>query len=138
MPDPFKQLASILEMRMAGHVARSVSGVLCELGTITASGLKLDSFKHEIQDYLVADWLVKIHFPVFSLVGTATSPVNDQGIDLPGAKTTSLTRYDFLTREVDEVHLELKADIKPGDRVLAVPVNGGQDAVVIAKVIANA
>lgn len=138
MSDPFKQLASVLEMRMAGHAARAVSGVPCELGTITASGLKLDNFKHEIQDYLVADWLVKIHFPAFSLVGTATSPVNDQGNALPGAITTSLTRYDFHAREVDKVRLELKADLKPGDRVLAVPVSGGQDAVIVAKVIANA
>ena len=133
--DPFKELGSILEARMASHAARAISGVPCELGTITAAGLKLDNFKHEIQDYLIADWLVKIHFPAFSLVGTATSPVDDQGNDLPGAITTSLTRYDFLAREVDEVRLELKVDIKPGDRVLAVPVNGGQDAVVIAKVV---
>lgn len=137
MPDPFKQLASIFEKRMVDHAARAISGVPCELGTITASGLKLDNFKHEIPDYLVADWLVKIHFPAFSLVGTATSPVDDQGNDLPGAITTSLTRYDFQAREVDEVRLELKANLKAGDRVLAVPVNGGQDAVVIAKVIAN-
>ena len=138
MGDPFKQLASILEQRMAGHAERAISGVPCELGTITASGLKLDSFKHEIQDYLIADWLVKIHFPAFSLVGTATSPVDDQGNDLPGAITTSLTRYDFLSREVDEVRLELKADLKPGDRVLVVPVNGGQDAMVISAVAPNA
>lgn len=135
MADPFKQLVSMLDARMAGHAARAVSGVPCELGTITASGLKLDSFKHEIKDYLIADWLVKIHFPAFSLLGTATSPVDDQGNPLPGASTSPLTRYDFRAKEVDQVRLELKADLKPGDRVLAVPVNGGQDAVVIAKVV---
>jgi len=138
MADPFKQLVSLLDMRMASHAERTVTGVPCELGTITASGLKLDSFKHEIQDYLVADWLVKIHFPAFSFIGTATSPVDDQGNPLPGATTTSLTRYDFRPKEVDQVHLELKADLKPGDRVLVVPVNCGQEAVVIAKVVPNA
>lgn len=137
MPDPFKQFADVLEERMAGHAGRALSGVPCELGIITASGLKLDSFKHEVHDYLVADWLVKIHFPAFSLIGTATSPVDDQGNDLPGATTTPLTRYDFRSREVDDVRLELKVGLQPGDRVLAVPVNGGQDAVVIAKVVPN-
>ncbi len=135
MADPFKQLATLLDMRMARYAAKAVSGVPCELGTITASGLKLDSFKHEIKDYLVADWLVKIHFPAFSLLGTATSPVDDQGNPLPGASTSPLTRYDLRAKDVDQVRLELKADLKPGDRVLAVPVNGGQDAVVIAKVV---
>jgi len=135
MSDPFKQLSTILEMRMAGHAARAISGIPCELGTITATGLKLDSFKHEIKDYLVADWLVKLHLPALSLIGTATSPVDNQGNDLPGATTTSLTRYNFHVSEVDGVRLELKADLKPGDRVLVVPVAGGQDAVVICKVV---
>lgn len=123
---------------MAGHAGRAVSGVPCELGTITASGLKLDSFKHELQDYHVADWLIKAHLPDFSLIGTSTSPVDDQGSPLPGAATTLLTRYDFRAREIDGVRLELKSGLKPGDRVLAVPVNGGQDSVVIAKVMNNA
>ncbi len=135
MPDPFKELVSTLEMRMDSKAAQRVSGIPCELGTMTSTGLKLDKFKHEIQDYLVADWLVKVHFPAFSLVGTATSPVDEQGNDQPGASTSELTRYDFLPREVDQVRLELKADLKPGDRVLAVPVNGGQEAVIVAKVV---
>lgn len=138
MADPFRQLVAILDARMTGHAAQAVTGVPCELGTITSSGLKLDSFKHELRDYLIADWLVKVYFPAFSFVGTATSPVDDQGNALPGAATSPLTRYDFREREVDQVRLELKADLKPGDRVLVVPVNGGQDAVVIAKVVPNA
>lgn len=35
--------------------ALSITG--CELATITSSGLKLDSFKKEIKDYLVLDYL---------------------------------------------------------------------------------
>jgi len=35
--------------------ALSITG--CELGTITSTGLKLDSFKKEIKDYLVLDHL---------------------------------------------------------------------------------
>jgi hypothetical protein len=133
--NPYKQLASLLDGRMARHAVRAVTGVPCELGTITSSGLKLDGFKHEIQDYMVADWLVKAHFPAFSLVGTATGPVDEQGNPLPGATTSDLARYDFRAREIDPVRLELKFGLRPGDRVLAVPINGGQDAVVICKVV---
>jgi hypothetical protein len=68
-------------------------------------------------------------------VGTATSPVNGEGEDLPGASTGSLTRYDFLPAEVEEVRLEFKQGLKAGDRVLAVPVNGGREAVIICKVV---
>jgi uncharacterized protein YebE (UPF0316 family) len=35
--------------------ALSITG--CELGTITSTGLKLDSFKKEIKDYMVLDYL---------------------------------------------------------------------------------
>lgn len=35
--------------------ALSITG--CELGSITSTGLKLDSFKKEIKDYMVLDYL---------------------------------------------------------------------------------
>jgi len=134
MGNPYKQLVTLFDARMEGKAANAISGVPCELGTITPSGLKLDSFKHEIKDYLVADWLMKIHFPAFTLIGTATWPVDENGIPLPDAKSTS-ARFDFKAEKVDQVHLELKADIKSGDRVLVIQVNGGQDAVIIGKVV---
>jgi len=135
MADPFKELATLVEMRISDRAAKALSGVPCELGTITSTGLKLDKFKYEINDYLIADWQVKVYFPAFFLVGTATSPVDEQGNDLPGASTSNLTRYNFNAKEVDQVRLDFKADLKSGDRVLAVLVNGGKDAVVVAKVV---
>lgn len=136
--DPFKQLVSLMEAGMKDKAGRAVSGMQCELGTMTATGLKLDNFKHEIQDYLVADWLVKIHLPAFFLVGTATSPVDGEGNPLPGAGTSALTKYSFQAREIEDAGLELKQGLKTGDRVLAAPVNGGQDFVILAKVMPNA
>lgn len=140
--DPYKQLARLLEDRMARHAGRAVAGLFCELGTITATGLKLDGFKHEIRDYLVADWEVKIEIPQASRVIKTASPVNPDGSDIPGSTAySSLTRLDFNVQGVGDssatvkVHLDLKSSLKPGDRVLAVPVNGGQDVVVIAKVV---
>ena len=81
--DPFRDLARLIDQRARGHVARSLAGQFCELGTITATGLKLDGFKHEIRDYLKAEGLI----------------------------------------------------LSSGDRVLAVPVNGGQDVVIVCKVV---
>ncbi len=133
--DPYKELAALLDLRIKGQANQALSGIPSELGTMTATGLKLDTFKHEIKDYLLADWLVKVHFPAFSLVGTATSPVDKDGKNLPGATTSQQTRYDFLAREVQEVRLELKPGLKAGDRVLAIPVNNGQEAIILAKVV---
>jgi hypothetical protein len=114
----------------------AIAGLSCELGTFTGSGLVLDNFKHEIQDYLVADWLVKVHFTKsFEFLGKATSPVDEEGNDLPGASTSQLTRYQFKPGQVEEVRLEFKQGLKAGDRVLAVPVNGGREAVIICKVV---
>ncbi len=128
--DPYKQLARLLEDRMARHAGRAVAGLFCELGTITATGLKLDGFKHEIKDYLVAEWLVKVYLPAFSIIGTQTGLKDSLGGSVTGQAT-----FSFQPASVNEVRLEFKADLKPGDRVLAVPVNGGQDAVVICKVV---
>lgn len=128
--NPFQQFVSLFDSRMAGHAARALSGLPCELGTITGSGLKLDSFKHEIPDYLVADWLVKISLPAFSITGTQTGLKDSLGGSVTGQVT-----FSFSPTVIDNVHIELKPDLKPGDRVLAVPVNGGQDVVVVCKVV---
>jgi uncharacterized protein YebE (UPF0316 family) len=42
-------------MNKKTNEALSITG--CELGTITSTGLKLDSFKKEIKDYMVLDYL---------------------------------------------------------------------------------
>jgi len=136
--DPFKQLAGIIAGQAKKAAGQALSGVPCELGTITASGLKLDTFKYEIQDYLVAEWMAKISLPAFFFVGTQTSPVDEQGNNLPGATTSQRTRYNLQEKEIEPVTIEFKPQLQPGDRVLAIPVNGGQDAVVIAKVVPNA
>jgi len=130
--DPFRQLAAELERRMAGKAAGALAGIPCELGTITSSGLKLDSFKHEIRDYLVADWLAKIHLPAFTVSGTQTGLEDSLGGSVVGT-----ANWSCQPAEIDEVHVEVLPDLKPGDRVLAIPVNGGQDVIVICKVVPN-
>ncbi|MCC3374740.1 hypothetical protein [Cohnella sp. REN36] len=87
MPDPFKKLASTLESRFNRIATQAVSGLPAELGVITNAGLKLDSFKHEIPDYLVSE--------------------------------------------------QLQTGLRVGDRVLAVPVNAGNHAVVVCRVVSR-
>lgn len=112
------------------------------LGTITPGGLKLDLFKNVIPDYMVADWELKIEIPQASRVIKTASPVNEDGSDTPATQYSDLTRLDFSVQgegsnATKEVHLDLKTGLKPGDRVLAIPVNNGQDAVVICKVVSS-
>lgn len=142
--DPFKQIASILDTQAKKRASQAVSGVLCVLGTITVNGLKLDLYKNVIAEYMVADWELKVEIPQSSRVIQTASPVNADGSDIPGTtQYSSLSRLDFNVQGVGdpnatkEVHLDLKSSLKPGDRVLAIPVNGGQDAVVVCKVVAN-
>lgn len=135
--DPYRQIADIVVEQAKKAAGNALSGIPCELGTITASGLKLDTFKYEIPNYLVAEWMAKIYLPAHTMLATETAPVDSQGSPLPGA-TTVHAKYDFETKEIDQVKIEIKPDLQPGDRVLAIPVNGGQDAVVICKVVPNA
>ena len=88
----------------------ATSAVSAELGTITANGLKLDRFKYEIQDYLVAEYLI-----------------------MPPTITTEISGSDGHTHMIKTP--EQLQPLKEGDRVLAVPVNGSKDFVVIAKVV---
>ncbi|WP_276355421.1 hypothetical protein [Cohnella caldifontis] len=137
MPDPFKKFASVLETRLSGMAAKAASGLPSELGTFTGSGLKLDSFPHEIPEFLVADWSAKLHFPAFSLIGMMTSPVDEEGNPQGGAVPGPRARFDFEEAEIEDVQLDWRSGLKAGDRVLAVPVNGGQEAVVLCKVVGS-
>ncbi|MBU5441203.1 hypothetical protein [Paenibacillus sp. MSJ-34] len=126
--DPFKQLLSVFEMRMQQHAGEAIDGIPAELGTITETGLKLDSFKYEIQDYIVADWTVTLRLPPFSLTGR-TVPADENGN--PTGSPSGKMRFDFDETEVENVELDLSDGLQAGQRVLAIPVNGGKDAVVI-------
>ncbi|OPY64073.1 MAG: hypothetical protein A4E56_00127 [Pelotomaculum sp. PtaU1.Bin065] len=142
--NPFEQIASMLDTQMKARASQALSGVPCMLGTITAGGLKLDLYKNVIADYMIADWELKIEIPQASRVIRTAAPVNPDGSDIPGTTQYSdFSRLDFNVQGIGdpdatkEVHLDLKASLKPGDRILAIPVNGGQDAVVICKVVTS-
>jgi hypothetical protein len=109
-----------------------------ELGTIQGDlSLRVDRFAVSIPkgDYLVAEWLVKISLPAFSLVGRGEYPVDGAGNPIPETAWTPQTRWDFRPRAVDKVKIEVRPELKPGDRVLVAWVNGHTDPVVLCKVV---
>ena len=109
-----------------------------ELGIIQGDmSLKIDRFAVPIPrgEYLIAEWTAKLSFPAFSLVGMGEYPVKNDGSPEPVTEWTPQTRWDWKPREVDEVKIEVKPDLKPGDRVLVAWVNNRTDPVVVSKVV---
>ncbi|WII36812.1 hypothetical protein [Paenibacillus thiaminolyticus] len=133
--DPFDTIARSLHAGMQMQANKMLSGVPAELGTITETGLKLDNFKHEVQDYLVADFLTTLHLPTFSLFGTTASPVDKEG-NASGPKSQR-TLFEFEPTMIEEVRVNLAAGLLPGERVLVMPTNGGADFVVMCRVVNN-
>ncbi|GAB6988045.1 hypothetical protein [Paenibacillus pini] len=111
--DPYGHFADVMRTSMSNQTRQALNGVGAVLGTITGTGLKLDDFKHELQDYLIAE--------------------------LPGTLSISSKTVKETTpiRDGEEVLLELKKGLKPGDRVLAMRVNSGNDVVVVCKVVSG-
>jgi hypothetical protein len=121
--DPFGELASMLETQARSASDRKAQSLSAELGTITATGLQLDRFKYELPDYLVSEHLC-LDEPDFTTTesdGAHSQPDAGYG----GAHTHQVKTPDTLL------------PLHPGDRVLAIPVNDGQDYVVVARVVPN-
>lgn len=121
--DPFKELASVLTDNAGKQAGKAALGMSPELGTITVTGLKLDRFKHELKDYLMAEYLM---MPADFFT---TTELNSGA----HAQYTGDGRHDHKVITPQQLK-----PLTPGDRVMALPVNGGQDFVVIARVVPNA
>lgn len=128
--DPYGAFVSVMQSSMAGHTRQALSGVGAVLGTITSTGLKLDDFKHELQDYLVAELPGLLSVPRHMYKGTSTS-VESENWEGKELKTSFYIGED----ELEDVNLSLNKGLKPGDRVLAMRVNSGNDVVVVCKVV---
>ncbi|MET3208083.1 UNVERIFIED_CONTAM: hypothetical protein ABIC26_001019 [Paenibacillus sp. PvR008] len=130
--DPYGAFVSVMQSSMAGHTRQALSGVGAVLGTITSTGLKLDDFKHELQDYLVAELPGLLSVPRHMYKGTSTA-VESENWEGKELKTSFYIGED----ELEDVNLSLNEGLKPGDRVLAVRVNSGNDVVVVCKVVSG-
>lgn len=135
MNDPFRELASSIRQQISESTQNALTGIASELGTITATGVKLDQFKHEIQDYLVADFPVKLKLPAFHLLGTTTASIDREGNPL--GESSSRMRFDFEEAEIEDVEINLATGLQPGDRVVVLNCNGGKDVIVMCKVVSN-
>lgn len=135
MNDPFRELASSIRQQISESTQNALTGIASELGTITATGVKLDQFKHEIQDYLVADFPVRLKFPAFHLLGTTTASIDGEGNPL--GESSPRMRFDFEEAEIEDVEINLAAGLQPGDRVVVLNCNGGKDVIVMCKVVSN-
>jgi len=124
--DPYGQLASSLYASLNKQTRQAVSGIGAVLGTITSTGLKLDDFKHEMPDYMVAELPGLLSMPRYTAKGIVT---------LGGQQQNMV--FDMEENEIEDTRLELGKGLKPGDRVLAVRVNGGNDVVVVCKVVSS-
>jgi hypothetical protein len=134
MTDPFQEMVQSFRAQIRKGAGEALAGVPAELGTITETGLKLDNFRDEIQDYLVADFLTTLHLPAFYLIGTTVLPDSE---DNPNGAPSPRTRFDFEPSLIQDVRVNLAAGLMPGERVLVMPTNGGADFVVLCRVVNN-
>jgi len=139
MTNPFEEMVNLIDQDTRRKLTLTAMALANDFGTITSTGLKLDSFNHEIPkgQYMVLDWVVTLEFPAFYLTGTESSPINpdpDNG-DNGATVTSQRTRYDFEKRKVVDVHIDLKSNLKPGDRVICVTAKNGNEVVIVGKVV---
>jgi hypothetical protein len=111
---PFREAMSLITGRIDEAAAGEAKLASCELGYILDDySLKLDRLKTPLKDYLVAHYLT-LQEPDFTQTETACGHCpHDHQVKTP--------------QQLYHLH--------PGDRVLAVPVNGQQDFVVVARVM---
>lgn len=94
-------------------IGSAISGLGAEFGTITDSGLKLDSFKYEITDYMILDYLT-MDTNYFAQTDTAGTDSHSHKVITP----------------------EGLKPLKTGDRVLVTEV--GNETIVLGRVSRNA
>lgn len=126
------KLAQIIAERISTQTARSDT---LELGTIQGDmSLKIDRFAVPIPrgEYLIAEWTAKLSLPAFSIGGNQTGLLDSMNGDVTGNAT-----FNFQPVVIDNVKIEVKPELKPGDRVLVAWVNNYTDPVVVSKVVSS-
>lgn len=131
------QLAEIIAERITLQTQRPDS---LELGEIQPDlSLKIDRFAIPIPkgEYMIAEWTARVTLPPFSLVGRGESPVTNDGTPIPLTGWTQQTRWDWHSRTIPDVKIEIKPELQAGDRVLVGWVNNNIDPIVISKVVTS-
>jgi len=126
------KLAQVIAERISSQTARPDA---LELGTIQSDmSLKIDRFAVPIPqgEYLISEWTAKLSLPAFSIGGSQAGLLDSMNGDVTGNAT-----FNFQPAVIDNVKIEVKPDLKPGDRVLVAWVNNHTDPIVISKVVSS-
>ncbi len=135
--DGANKLAQVIAERIGNQTERPDA---LELGSIQDDmSLKIDRFAVPVPkgEYLVVEWMAKLSLPAFSLVGPGEYEVEDDGTPIPIPTGYAQSRWDWHPKEIEGVKIEIKPELKPGDRVLVAWVNDGTDPVVVSKVVSS-
>lgn len=119
--DPYGELFGMLGQQMTASAKEALKNgwLSAELGTMTADlGLKLDRYKHVISDYMLSHHLT-----------LAEPDMTKTEVDGSHADPVGGTHSHQVITPIQLLPLH------PGDRVLVLPVNGGQDFVITARVV---
>ena len=119
--DPYGELFGMLGQQMAASAEEALKNgwLSAELGTMTTDlGLKLDRYKHVINDYMLSHHLT-----------LAEPDMTKTEVDGSHADPVGGTHSHQVITPIQLLPLH------PGDRVLVLPVNGGQDFVITARVV---
>lgn len=128
--DEYGGLASVVQSAVKRHADKVLGGQGAVLGTMTASGVKLDDFKHEIQDYLIAELQGTL------VLQEAMFSAASEGLkDSSGGVVSGKGSFHLDPAKWKKTSLQLKEGLNAGDRVLAMRVNGGNDVVILCKVV---
>lgn len=126
------KLAQVIAERISTQTAMPDA---LELGTIQGDmSLKIDRFAVPLPagEYLIAEWTAKLSLPAFSIGGSQTGLLDSMNGTVTGDAT-----FNFQATVIDDVKIEFKPDLKPGDRVLVAWVNNHTDPVVVSKVVSS-
>ena len=126
------KLAQVIAERISSQTARPDA---LELGIIQPDmSLKIDRFAVPLPagEYLITEWTAKLWLPAFIIDG------NQNGLkDSMNGEVTGDATFNFQPTVIDNVKIEVKPDLKPGDRVLVAWVNNHTDPIVISKVVSS-
>lgn len=126
------ELAQVIAERISTQTAKPDA---LELGIIQPDmSLKIDRFAVPIPkgQYLITEWNAKLWIPAFTIDGNQNGLKDSRN----GAVTGDATFY-FRPTIIDDVRIEVKPDLKPGDRVLVAWVNNHTDPIVVSKVVSS-
>lgn len=146
--DPFKGITSLLKNEIEKSAGQLLMGIPCTLGTMTATGVLLDNFKHEIKDPLVLEPLIdaeiegQLMVPAHSESGTINLPSIPTQADSPTVAGPYRMSIDFDTWtytaggiKITKARVKYKPQYAANDRVLCCLINNGQDVVIVARVV---